>query len=364
MQCKLFVRSIIQQARRVAASKQTKLVRLLGAVLVLVGATLWTPALHAADGVHTVARGESLSVIAKQYNVSMRTLMASNGISNPDYIYVGQRLVIPGLATTANGQEMTAQKASGNSLPNGNGYYVVRRGDTLSQIAKGNGLSTNDLLRLNGLSNPNVVWVGQKLRLTARVAVVKDEKAAEPKLAIIHVFKAGDTVATLAEEHNTTVEAILRANGLPHEKFIWVGQRLRIQPQAKPAAPTLNLEAAPADGRRWIEVNLSNQTLTAWQGDTVVMHTYISSGLSATPTVTGRFSVGRKYSSQRMVGPGYDLPGVPWVMYFYSGYAIHGAYWHNNFGAPMSHGCVNMTPGEAQILYNWAPIGTEVYVHY
>jgi lipoprotein-anchoring transpeptidase ErfK/SrfK len=51
-------------------------------------------------------------------------------------------------------------------------------------------------------------------------------------------------------------------------------------------------------------------------------------------------------------------------MYFYSGYAIHGAYWHNNFGAPMSHGCVNMTPGEAQILYNWAPIGTEVYVHY
>jgi lipoprotein-anchoring transpeptidase ErfK/SrfK len=65
-----------------------------------------------------------------------------------------------------------------------------------------------------------------------------------------------------------------------------------------------------------------------------------------------------------MVGPGYDLPGVPWVMYFYSGYAIHGAYWHNNFGAPMSHGCVNMTPGEAQILYNWAPIGTEVYVHY
>ncbi|MCE7989060.1 MAG: LysM peptidoglycan-binding domain-containing protein [Caldilinea sp. CFX5] len=364
MRIKLLFQPIFQQAQWAAVFKQASVIRVFGALLVLLGATLWTPALYANDGVHTVARGESLSVIAKRYNVSMRTLMASNGISNPDYIYVGQRLVIPGLAATPNEKETAAQKPSGNRLPNGNGYYVVGRGDTLSQIAKSNGLTTNDLLRLNGLSNPNVVWVGQKLRLTARVAVVKDEKAAEPKLASIYVFKAGDTLAALAEEHNTTVEAILRANGLPHEKFVWVGQRLRIQPEAKPTAPTINLASAPKDGRRWIEVNLSNQTLTAWQGDVAVLHTYISSGLSATPTVTGRFSIGRKYSSQRMVGPGYDLPGVPWVMYFYSGYAIHGAYWHNNFGAPMSHGCVNMTPGEAQILYNWAPIGTEVYVHY
>lgn len=364
MQCKLFVQPFIQQAPKVTVFKQARVIRILGAVLVLLGATLWTPALHADDGVHTVARGESLSVIAKRYNVSMRTLMASNGISNPDYVYVGQRLVIPGMATAANEQGTTAQKPASNRLPNGNGYYVVQRGDTLSQIAKSNGLSSSDLMRLNGLSNPNVVWVGQKLRLTARVAAVKDEKAAEPKLAIIHLFKAGDTLSALAEKNNTTVEAILRANGLPHEKFVWVGQRLRIQPEEKPAAPTINLAAAPADGRRWIEVNLSNQTLTAWQGDVAVLHTYISSGLAATPTVTGRFRVDRKYSSQHMSGPGYSLPGVPWVMYFYSGYAIHGAYWHNNFGAPMSHGCVNMTPGEAQILYNWAPMGTEVYVHY
>lgn len=364
MQGKLLIQPIIQQVKRVVATKPARMIRLLGAVLVLLGATLWTPALYANDGVHTVVRGESLSVIAKRYNVSMRTLMASNGISNPDYVYVGQRLVIPGLSTSTDEQKSATQTTATKTLPNGNGYHIVGRGDTLSQIAKSNGLSSSDLMRLNGLSNPNVIWVGQKLRLTARVAVVKDEKAAEPKLASIYVFKAGDTLAALAEEYNTTVEAILRANGLPHEKFVWVGQRLRIQREEKPAAPTINLAAAPADGRRWIEVNLSNQTLTAWQGDVAVLHTYISSGLPATPTVTGRFRVDRKYSSQHMSGPGYSLPGVPWVMYFYSGYAIHGAYWHNNFGAPMSHGCVNMTPGEAQILYNWAPMGTEVYVHY
>lgn len=73
------------------------------------------------------------------------------------------------------------------------------------------------------------------------------------------------------------------------------------------------------------------------------MYTSISSGLPGTPTVTGRFQVGIKCADwRRMTGPGYDLPGVPWVMYFYGSYALHGAYWHNNFGTPMSHGCVNI----------------------
>ena len=99
-------------------------------------------------------------------------------------------------------------------------------------------------------------------------------------------------------------------------------------------------------------------------GDTVVLNTIISSGTAATPTVTGSFRIGNKYPAQRMIGPGYDIPNVPSVMYFWQGYAIHGAYWHNNFGTPMSHGCVHLTPGEASYLYNWADVGTEVYVHY
>ena len=63
-----------------------------------------------------------------------------------------------------------------------------------------------------------------------------------------------------------------------------------------------------------------------------------------------------------MTGPGYNLPNVPWTMYFYGGYAIHGAYWHNNFGQRMSHGCVNMKPNEAKWLFNWTPKGTLVVV--
>ncbi len=330
-------------------------------VLLLLGATVSTSTVYADEAVHTVVRGESLGTIARNYNISTSELMSSNGISDPDYIYVGQRLVVPGVEVTA---DSPTESAAGKPLPNGDGYHVVGRGDTLSQIASSHNLPLSELMRLNGLSNSNFISTGQKLRLTARVVPVKVEKEIQPVLAVIHVFKAGDTLEALAKEYYTNSDAILAANGLPHEKFVWVGQRLRIQPGLAPASITTGTTAAPADGYRWIEVNLTNQTLTAWQGDVAVMHTYISSGLAATPTVTGRFKVGTKYSSQRMTGPGYDLPGVPWVMYFYGGYAIHGAYWHNNFGQPMSHGCVNMNSGEAQMLYNWAPAGTEVYVHY
>ena len=64
-----------------------------------------------------------------------------------------------------------------------------------------------------------------------------------------------------------------------------------------------------------------------------------------------------------MIGPGYDLPGVQWVSWFSGDYSIHGTYWHHNFGHPMSHGCINATDGDAEFIYNWAPVGTPVYIH-
>lgn len=118
----------------------------------------------------------------------------------------------------------------------------------------------------------------------------------------------------------------------------------------------------------WIDVNLSTQTLTAYEGNMAVFSTLISSGLPAYPTVTGQFRIWLRYESQTMDGSrlGYDyyLTGVPYVMYFYQDYALHGTYWHSNFGYPMSHGCVNMETGDAQWVYNFTTIGTVVNVHY
>jgi hypothetical protein len=104
---------------------------------------------------------------------------------------------------------------------------------------------------------------------------------------------------------------------------------------------------------RWIEVILSQQVTIAWEGNTVVRRMICSTGVAAYPTVTGTFRIQRKIISAPMVGPGYNLPGVPHIQNFYEGYALHGAYWHTNWGSPMSHGCVNLSLSDAAWLFDW-----------
>lgn len=114
---------------------------------------------------------------------------------------------------------------------------------------------------------------------------------------------------------------------------------------------------------RWIDVDLANQMVYAYEDDEIIREFLISSGTSAHPTVKGQFHIYLKYRYDDMVGPGYNLKDVPWTMYFYKGYGLHGTYWHSNFGTPMSHGCVNMRTDDAEWLYEFAPMGTLVNVH-
>lgn len=107
-------------------------------------------------------------------------------------------------------------------------------------------------------------------------------------------------------------------------------------------------------GEKWIEVNVTTQQVTAWEGDVPVMTFTVSTGLPNTPTVLGKFNIYWKLKSTLMVGYDYYLPEVPYTMYFYAGYALHGTYWHSNFGQPMSHGCVNLETSQAQQLFEWA----------
>jgi lipoprotein-anchoring transpeptidase ErfK/SrfK len=133
-------------------------------------------------------------------------------------------------------------------------------------------------------------------------------------------------------------------------------------------APTYAAPPQPAasvpDGEHWLEVNLSQQRLYAYAGDTLVRSFVVSTGTWQTPTVTGKYRIYIKQRYDNMAGPGYYLPDVPYTMYFYKGYAIHGTYWHNNFGTPMSHGCVNLSIPDAEWVYNFSSIGTLVYIHY
>jgi len=137
--------------------------------------------------------------------------------------------------------------------------------------------------------------------------------------------------------------------------------------------PSYNQPAQPGSGKipaniqsgeRWVDVDLSSETAYAYEGNQVVRSFLVSTGVAKYPTVTGQFHIYVKYRYANMKGPGYNLPNVPYVMYFYEGYGLHGTYWHHNFGHPMSHGCVNLSTPDAAWLYNWASVGTLVNIHY
>ncbi len=147
----------------------------------------------------------------------------------------------------------------------------------------------------------------------------------------------------------------------------------------KVTPPTIDLVAdasrpkvlgdSTATGVKHIYVDLTHQTLYAYQGNTLYMQAFISSGKwHATPT--GDFKIWIKLRATRMTGGEgadfYDLPNVPFTMFFAganapagAGFSLHGAYWHDNFGHAMSHGCVNMRTIDAQKLFDWAdPVTT------
>jgi len=127
--------------------------------------------------------------------------------------------------------------------------------------------------------------------------------------------------------------------------------------------------SSPENSDKKIVIDLSEQKLMAYEGDELVIETLVSTGKSETETPKGVFRIFIKKPSSYMQGPlpdmtdYYDLPGIPWTMYFTSGgAAIHGAYWHNDFGRKHSHGCVNLPIDKAEELYRWAEIGTKVVV--
>jgi hypothetical protein len=152
--------------------------------------------------------------------------------------------------------------------------------------------------------------------------------------------------------------------------------------------PAKKMPAWGKNGEKWIDINITKQVLVAYEGTKAVFATLVSSGESglddpATSKATKRgiFRIHTKYVTVTMdsnvVGEEFELRDVPYVQYFEDGYALHGAYWHDRFGQPKSHGCVNLAPEDARRLFHWtepqvpygwhgaarALTGTVVFIH-
>jgi lipoprotein-anchoring transpeptidase ErfK/SrfK len=161
--------------------------------------------------------------------------------------------------------------------------------------------------------------------------------------------------------------------GAPAWVASWAVTAFNVEGVPEIAAPPTPVPASPAeiplpadpwqiDEARWIDVDLSQQTLTAYENGVAVYSFLVSTGLPQTPTPTGQFRIWIKLRYDDMAGEDYYIEDVPYVMYFYQGYGLHGVTWHGNFGHPMSHGCVNLPTEEAEWLFNWADVETLVNI--
>lgn len=170
----------------------------------------------ASGAVHIVKKGQTLSHIARYYGVTVQALASANGISNTSYVYVGQRLYIP----------------SSYGAPAGcTSYYRVKHGDTLSEIAAWYGMSTYALASSNGLSNASYIYVGQKLCIPSIYgggSYYGGGKHHGGYGGGHYVVKAGDTLSEIAQWNGTSVHHLMKINHLYNPNHIYIGQKLRI----------------------------------------------------------------------------------------------------------------------------------------
>lgn len=215
------------------------------------------------------------------------------------------------------------------------------------------------------------------------VATVSGESNIEAVPGVQNVNSRGDVLAMAVEGNDGymvnnvdaltagIIEAVSTNQPFAGTMEYSVEERAYTQRLIADGAENLVYKAAP--GEKWIDINLSSHTVTAYEGATPVQQSPMIAGAPATPTVTGEYSVWAKVATQTMRGDNvdgtkYETPDVPWILYFHGGYATHGAYWRSSFGYDAgtggSHGCVNMPVGSAHDLYNWADVGTKVVSHY
>jgi lipoprotein-anchoring transpeptidase ErfK/SrfK len=348
---------------------------------------------------YVIARGDSLSKIARRCGTSLAALLEANpDINNPDRIKVGQRIALekpepegPSLTikpeTGMPGKEIEIQvlgfpaRTSIRFLMAPEPEAGEPQYDLLQTVRTDSNGTAVVRTTIPENANDEQTWVisvtprnpsGQGEALTKRVASSSQSE-------VVHIVQRGERLSRIASRYGTNVTSIMKKNediANPHR--IFVGQEIAIPgpDEQYPDEPFMPVAANPrldldrivgpkvAEDERWIDVDLSSQTVHAYEGRELVRSFLVSTGKARTPTVTGQYRIYVKFTATDMRGPGYHLRDVPYTMYYHKGYGLHGTYWHNNFGTPMSNGCVNLTIEDAKWLFNFASVGTLVNVHH
>jgi LysM repeat protein len=266
-----------------------------------------------ADQSYTVQPGDNLARIARTYGVDLNTLATANHLVNPNLIYPGQVLVIPDTASETGGTVAEpAEEPAGGDLPApAVREHVVQAGENLYRVALRYGVTVNDLQQANSLPNANIIFVGQRLLIPVNGAAIAGDAAAPPS-----------------------------------------------PPPAAVAA-------------KRIVVDKSEQRAYVYQNGEVLWTFVISTGMPGSETWSGTFQVRSKIPEAYAYNWALRMPY--WLGFYHTGYLENGFHalpimssgailWDGYLGTPVSYGCVILSYPDAETLYNWAEIGTEVIV--
>jgi LysM repeat protein len=299
-----------------------------------------------------VQSGENLFRLALRYGTTVQAIVEANDLADADSIYVGQRLSIPatGSSPTIPSPAMTT-----------GGTYVVQPGDTLGAIAFRYGIGMWELMLANGLHGPHLTYAGQTLVIPGAGGTLPEPA---PETSETYVVRAGDTLTSIARQFNTTAFALAQSNALADASSIRVGQVLRV-PRAASSAP------GSSGGPKRILINLSEQHLYAFEGEQLVYSFVCSSGRAPYYTRTGDFAVQSKIPNA--YGGAWDIWMPHWLGIYWAGGTENGIHalpimqngqtlWAGYLGSPVSYGCIVLGTVDAQLLYNWAVVGTPVSI--
>ena len=240
--------------------------------------------------------------------------------------------------------------------------HIVQPGENLFRIARHYGTTVDAIVAANGLTNRRIIHAGQRL-VIPRGADSSATTGHPTTTGSTYVVRPGDRLSQIAQRFGTTTAVLVRLNGIANPSLIHVGQVLRLSGEAP----------APSGSGKRIVINLSGQHLYAYKGNRLVYSFVASSGAAPTYTRIGQFRVQRKIPNA--YGAAWNIWMPHWLGIYWAGSTengIHGlpilpngqTLWAGNLGRPVSYGCIVLGTHEAQLLYNWAEIGTPVSIRY
>lgn len=310
--------------------------------------------------VHTVQYGETLYRISLKYGVSVQAIMGANALLDANQICAGQTLIIP-------------QGEVGTSFENGDlsgagvvSTHIVKSSETLSGISQYYGVSMNALQTANGLFNPSLIFVGQRLVIPG-AANASNPGYTPAQVTITHVVQPGENLSTIAAHYGVSMWVIAQSNHINNTSLIYPGQVLSI-----PSSTALSsLDVPVGEPGRSVIVDVSEQRAYVYENGMLLQVFVVSTGLPGQETRRGSFQIQNKIPVAYAAT--WDLQMPHWLGFYWSGPLQNGFHalpilsngvrlWEGLLGSPASYGCVILSDVDARWLYEWASIGMPVTV--